>query len=299
VAVVAALTARTVAPANAGAVDLRQTPLLGLVQESLHPLPIERRMQDSAFDLPRYLAVLPLFKDMAPDAIERIAAGSRLRRLGRGEAVFHVDEPCVEFYVTVYGQIKLFALSSGGQEKVFELLGPGMTFAEAPMFVGGVHRVNAEALADTLLLAVGKQPLLDEIGRDPALAVRMLSSLSRRLHRLTDDVEAYALHSGLRRVVDYLLGELPSCACGAGTVELPTAKATIALRLSLTPEYFSRVLHQLEAAGLLRIDRREIRIASPECLRAFSSLGPDTPPPVCPHGQCAHWAKQHTAMAAG
>jgi CRP-like cAMP-binding protein len=255
-------------------------------------------MQESAFDLPRYLAALPLFKDMASDAIARIAAGSRLRRLARTDPVFHVGEPCVEFCVTVYGQIKLFALSSGGQEKVFELVGPGMTFAEAPMFVGGVHRVNAEALADTLLLAVSRQAVLDEIGRDPALAVRMLSGLSRRLHRLMDDVEAYALHSGLQRVVDYLLDELTTCSCSANTVALPTSKATIALRLSLTPEYFSRVLHQLEAAGLVRIDKREISIDNPDCLRAFSSLAPDAPPPVCPRGQCAHWKKQRATTAA-
>jgi len=246
-------------------------------------------MQDSAFDLPRYLAALPLFKDMAPDALQRIAAGCRLRRLERGDMVFRVGEPCSEFCVTVYGQIKLFALSDSGQEKVFELVGPGMSFAEAPMFVGGAHRVNAQALADTLLLAVGKQAVLDEIARDTALAVRMLGGLSRRLHRLTDDVEAYALHSGLRRVVDYLLGELKGCACSPNTLALPASKATIALRLSLTPEYFSRVLHQLEAARLIRIDKREISIPSPQCLRAFSSLGPDAPAPVCPHGQCAHW----------
>ena len=39
--------------------------------------------------------------------------------------------------------------------------------------------------------------------------------------------------------------------CGSGeviTVSLPVSKATIASRLSLTPEYFSRVLHELEAA---------------------------------------------------
>ncbi|HEU5295068.1 MAG TPA: Crp/Fnr family transcriptional regulator [Burkholderiaceae bacterium] len=255
-------------------------------------------MQDSTFDLPRYLAALPLFKDTAPDALAHIAAGSRLRRFDRGDMVFRLGEPCVEFYVAVFGQVKLFALSAGGQEKVFELVGPGMTFAEAPMFVGGMHRVNGQALADTLLLAVGKPVVLDEIVRDPALALRMLSGLSRRLHRLMDDVEAYALHSGLRRVADFLLRGLDRSAPGPHTLALPASKATIALRLSLTPEYFSRVLHQLEDAGLIRIDKRSITIPSPECLRAFSSLGSDgAAAPVCPNGQCAHYMATQRATA--
>ena len=256
-------------------------------------------MQDSAFDLPRYLAALPLFKDMAADALQRVAAGSRLRRFERGAMVFHVGEPCTEFYVTVYGQIKLFALSAAGQEKVFELVGPGMSCAEAPMFVGGTHRANGQALADTLLLAVSKPTVLDEIARDPALAVRMLGGLSRRLHRLLDDVEAYALHSGLRRVADFLLRGLDRNAPGPYTVALPASKATIALRLSLTPEYFSRVLHQLEDAGLIQIDKRSITIPSAECLRAFSTLEPDDPAPVCPNGQCVlHRAAQRVSAGA-
>lgn len=246
---------------------------------------LEQRLQDCAFDLPRYLAALPLFKEMKPDQLQRLAEGSRLRRFTRGDMVFRVGEPCVEFYVAVFGQVKLFALSAAGQEKVFELVGPGMSFAEAPMFVGDTHRVNGQALADTLLLAISKQAALTEIAHDPNFALRMLASLSRRQHRLMDDVEAYALHTGLRRVVDYLLRELEGNGPTSTTVSLPTSKATVALRLSLTPEYFSRVLHQLEAVGLIRIDKRSIRIHSPQCLRAFAELENDAPL-ACPRAVC-------------
>lgn len=55
------------------------------------------------------------------------------------------------------------------------------------------------------------------------------------------------------------------------TVSLPASKATIASRLSLTPEYFSRVLHELEAQGLLQIDKREIRILDVQRLGDFGS----------------------------
>ena len=47
---------------------------------------------------------------------------------------------------------------------------------------------------------------------------------------------------------------------GVVTVALPVSKAIIASRLSLTPEYFSRVLHQLESEGLIEIKRCEIRL---------------------------------------
>jgi CRP-like cAMP-binding protein len=221
------------------------------------------------FDLPRYLSILPLFNDMQPSELQRLADGSQLRRLARGDNVFHVGQPCEEFHVTVVGQVKLFALSPAGQEKVIELIGPGNSFAEAFMFIGKPYMVNAQALTDTLLLSVGKKAVLEEIALDPRFALRMLAGISRRLHGLVRDVQGYALHSGLQRVIGYLLRDQGEHDSNSITVSLPVSKGTIASRLSLTPEYFSRVLHELEASGLIEIDKREIRIPDTRRLAAY------------------------------
>jgi CRP-like cAMP-binding protein len=218
-------------------------------------------LDPNRFDLPRYLAVLPLFQDMTAADLEQLAQGCRLRRLGRGDPVFRVGEPCEEFHVTVTGQVKLFALSPAGQEKVIELIGPGQSFAEALMFTGRPYIINAQSLTDSLLLSVGKAEVVRGIENDPRFAMRMLAGISRRLHGLVHDVQAYALHSGMQRVIGYLLRDVSESADEAAlTVSLPVSKATIASRLSLTPEYFSRVLHELESEGLIEIDRRDIRI---------------------------------------
>ncbi len=229
-------------------------------------------MEARTFDLPRYLSVLPLFTDLNRPELERLALGCQLRRLTRGETIFRVGEPCEEFHVTVTGQVKLFAISPAGQEKVIELVGPGNSFAEALMFTGKPYIVNAQALTDTLLLTVKKEAVVGEIERDPRFAMRMLAGISRRLHGLVHDVEAYALHSGMQRVIGYLLRDQAVEDCATGevvTVSLPVSKATIASRLSLTPEYFSRVLHELEAAGLVRIDKRDVHILDPKRLAAY------------------------------
>ena len=216
-----------------------------------------------AFDLPRYLAVLPLFSDLSRPELERLAQGCHLRRLVRGETLFRVGQPCEEFHVTVTGQVKLFAVSPAGQEKVIELLGPGTSFAEALMFTGQPYIINAQALTDSLVLSVGKQAVVQEIEQDARFAMRMLAGISRRLHGLVHDVQAYALHSGMQRVIGYLLRDQTAEDCVSGeviTVSLPVSKAVIASRLSLTPEYFSRVLHELEDAKLIEVDKRDIHI---------------------------------------
>ncbi len=229
-------------------------------------------MDTISFDLPRYLSLLPLFTEMNACELQRMSDGSQLRRLGRGDTVFRVGQPCEEFHVAVTGQVKLYAVSPSGQEKVIQLVGPGGSFAEALMFTGRPYIISAQALTDTLLLTVSKQAVLDEIGRDPRFALRMLAGISRRLHELVNDVEAYALHSGMQRVIGYLLRDqvgVDGTADAAVTVSLPVSKATVASRLSVTPEYFSRVLHELKSAGLIEIDKRDIRIPDSKRLAAY------------------------------
>ena len=214
------------------------------------------------FNIPRFLAVLPLFHDLSAAELERVAKGCQVQRLNRGDIVFRYGQPCEEFHVVVSGQIKLFAISAAGQEKVIELVGPGTSFAEALMFTSKPYILNAQALASTLLLTVSKQSMLDEIVRDPRFSLRMLAGISRRLHGLVHDIESGALHSGMQRVIGDLLGEHPfgGAVGDVPTVSLPVSKATVASRLSLTPEYFSKVLHELEEEKLIEIDKREIRI---------------------------------------
>ncbi len=224
------------------------------------------------FNIPRYMSTLPLFSNMQQEELERLASGATLRRLERGKTIFRAGEPCTEFHVVVLGQVKLFAISPTGVEKVIELCGPSGSFAEAVMFMGAPYVVSAQTLTDVLLLTIDKATVLREVEDNSTFALRMLAGLSRRLHGLIKDVEGYALHSGVQRVIGYLLSDGQddnSSVSGAITVSLPVSKAAIASRLSLTPEYFSRVLNELETAGLIRVDKRDIHIVDTERLAGY------------------------------
>jgi CRP-like cAMP-binding protein len=224
------------------------------------------------FDIPRYLATLPLFSQLDRGELERLATGCTLRRFERGKLVFRQGDPCHHCHVVITGQIKLFVLSATGTEKIVELCGPDHSFAEAIMFIGRPYVVSAQTLSETLLLSIEKQTVLDEITSNSSFALRMLAGLSWRLHSLIKDVEGYALHSGVQRVIGYLLGDRVNeneVASESITVTLPVSKASIASRLSLTPEYFSRVLNELETGGLIQVDKRNIHIPDTARLAAY------------------------------
>lgn len=208
---------------------------------------------------------------MSPEELDRIAAGTREIHAARGTVLFRRGDPCEGFHLVVYGQVKLAFTSPSGAEKVVEIMGPGQSFGEAVMFTERPYVVYAQTLADSMLLHVAKPVVFAEIERDPEFARKMIAGLSRRLHSLVSDLESYTLHSGTQRVIGYLLRAETDGGSREGpvSVALPTSKNVIASRLNLTPEHFSRILHDLTEAGLIRVEGRSISILDIERLRTF------------------------------
>ena len=222
-----------------------------------------------AINIEALLARVALFSSLSPEEIARIARGTREIHALKNDVLFHKGDLPTGFHLIAYGQIKLGFTSSQGSEKVIDILGPGQTFGEAVMFMDKPYPVFAQALSDAQLLHISKQAMLDELARDPLFSRKMIASLSVRLHHLITDVESYSLHSGRQRIIGYLLRESPESDARALTVTLPTSKGTIASRLNLTQEHFSRILHELSEAGLIVVEGRKISIPDVEKLRGY------------------------------
>jgi CRP/FNR family transcriptional regulator, dissimilatory nitrate respiration regulator len=216
-----------------------------------------------------FLANQPMFSAMSAAELDRVAAATVTVNLQKGASLFECGDPCTGFHILVYGQVKLGFTSPQGVEKVIEIIRPGQSFGEALMFLDQPYIVFAQALSDSLLLHVAKHAVLEELARDPGFARHMLSGLSRRLHGLVRDVEAYTLRSGQERVIGYLLADAAAIAGNGGPVEvhLTPGKSVIASRLNMTPEHFSRILHELGACGLIEMSGPVVRIPDLERLR--------------------------------
>ena len=224
-------------------------------------------MLQTKIDRREFLKRLPLFAEFTAEELTVLAAATQELHVARGTPIFRRGDPCNGFHIILYGQVKLGFLSATGDEKIVEIIGQGSSFGEALMFMEKPYIVGATALADSMLLHVGKTAVFAELAHNSAFARRMLAGMSRRLHGLMKDVESYSLRSGSQRIVGYLLKDEPA---GDGAqVTLTVSKKLLASRLNLTPEYFSRVLHDLSALGMIEVKGRDITIVDIERLRAY------------------------------
>jgi CRP/FNR family transcriptional regulator len=219
--------------------------------------------------LPEVLRKAPLFANLPPDDLRRVADIALARRYEKKAFIFREGERADGFFVVAEGRVKVFKLSPDGKEQVLHLVGPGQSFAEATIFEGGTYPAHAEALSSCDLVFLPKRPFTDLLEKNPRIALRMMASLSKWIKRMADLVESISLRDVETRLVRYLSEELGTrgVPVGDGTViELDVGKNVLASRLGTVPETFSRTLKKLQEEGKIRVKGKQIRIMNADAL---------------------------------
>lgn len=218
----------------------------------------------------RVLQSLPLFRELDEGVIVRLARGAVEASLPAGSVVFRLGDTPSAFYLVVDGRVKLSLHTERGDEKVIELVGRGENFGTAALLLGERYTLTAETIADSLLLSLDRNTVLDEVERNAEFACSMLREMCQRLQLRTRDFENCMLLNGAQRVTNFLLDQIPDGAREKTVaITLPAKKGVIASRLNLTHEHFSRILHEIQAAGLIEVRGREIRMFDVGRLRTY------------------------------
>lgn len=234
-------------------------------------------------DIKAVLAHLPLFAGLKSEEIARLAAGTTRHRLSGGETLFSQGEPSTGFHAVVHGRIALVARSPQGRERVTAIIDAGRSFGEAIMFLEKPYIVSAKALGDAMVLHIAKKTVFSELERNPGFGQRVIAALSSKLHATVRELDMYALGSGGRRFVAWLLRAVPPGQHGAAIVALPAAKRAIASQLNLSAEHLSRILRELAFEGLIEVQGRKVAI--PDVARLRDWLDKDSTRQAPPSGR--------------
>jgi CRP-like cAMP-binding protein len=221
--------------------------------------------------MPVDIRALPLFASLDDAQLAQILATSHSRDLRDGQGLFQAGDPADRFFVVIHGQIKLFRLSLEGNEKIIDMIQPGNSFAEALMFLEQpAYPVSAAALGETRIMSFENRRFLDILSRSVATCFRVMGTMSQRLRGLIKEIDELTLQSATSRVAGMLARHMERE--GAATFSLQAPKGVLASRLSVKPETFSRILHQLVDEGIIRVRGSQIEVLRPQRLRALSNL---------------------------
>ncbi|MBW7861341.1 MAG: Crp/Fnr family transcriptional regulator [Rhodocyclaceae bacterium] len=211
------------------------------------------------------------FDGLRAEAIEMLARGARMRRLGSSEIIVHRGDRPSGMFLVVEGEVKLFLISSAGAERIVRLAAQGDTFCEEGAFGNKPQSLAAQATRDSVVVFIPQRALQEAMDANPAIARALLARLSDRIFDLVTDIEQCEQRSGAQRVAHYLVKHA-SRASDAIEVRLSSKKQTIASQLNMTPESFSRVLNRLTREGfILPRGRRAIMLTDLNGLQSLAA----------------------------
>lgn len=206
------------------------------------------------------------------DALGRL--GLPAREFPRGAHLFRTGDNPKSVYLVQSGSLKLYVLSSNGSEQIigFRFAGDilGMEALEAPGY--GCSALVLEAAR----IQVVPHDLLEEIwSNDPALQRELLGHIGRRVAEL----EEHALMLGGMDAAERLavfLTRLSARLHGEDAAQreicLSMSRYDIGSYLGIALETVSRLLGQFENKGLIRVERRRVRIVDRDRLCALAGL---------------------------
>jgi CRP-like cAMP-binding protein len=213
------------------------------------------------------IAGLPMFRGTPRARLAELAAQARVASVPRNTAPVRAGEALPGLVVALRGMLKVALPHSG---RVIALLGPGESFGEASIALGGAPRLEVVALVESTVALLPREALLVLLRGDARLALRFARTLASQVLSLVEALEASASRHGAQRLAAYL-DSLARPGGGACSVKLPASKTVIASLLGMKKETLSRLLHELSARQLIRVSGREIGILD------RAGLAPTTP----------------------
>ena len=202
-----------------------------------------------------------LFARLSEGEMRTLCACVGKRHFGRGETLFSEGDQCHGLFVVATGRIRIFKLSVSGREQVLAVEGPGSSFAELPVFDGGVYPASASALEDAEVLFISRKDFQNYCREYPEVALKVLAVVGSRLRRLVAIIEDLSFTTVRHRLISLLV----RLAQGSGTatkqgvrLELTATHQDLAAELGTVRELVSRNLSRLQAEGFLEVDGRTI-----------------------------------------
>ncbi len=199
-----------------------------------------------------------LFGKLPAAAFHEVCGLAIFRRLDGGDILFHQGDVADRFYLLIDGQMKLTRVLPEGHEKLVEVIHAGQSFAEALLFSGAPnYPVSASALKGSSLVSIDGSHYRRILEEQPKICLDLLATFSIRLHQRLNEIDTLTLANASRRVVRFLCQEQEAC---NGPIQLNVPKRLIASQLGIQPETFARILHRMIDAGVIAMERRNIRI---------------------------------------
>jgi CRP-like cAMP-binding protein len=217
----------------------------------------------------------PLLEGVPEPDVQRVISIARRRRFGRGEVVFHQDDPADTLHLVAKGRFAVRVSTQLGDTAILRVMGPGEMFGELSLLGDEESRRSATvaALEPGETLSV-HQLDFDRLRRThPETANVMIAILAGQVQRLSRHLlEALYVSADkrvLRRLVELAeIYGIEEDGTQTEPVVVPLTQDDLAGLAGTSRATVNRVLREQEERGSLKLGRGRTTISDVKALAA-------------------------------
>jgi len=206
---------------------------------------------------------IPYFSGLGAIELDGIRKVIFEKTFERGEMMLIEGESAEALYFVASGVVRVFKTSIEGKEQILNLVRPGDSFNDVPVFDSEPNPASAQAVGPVVLYGIRRSDVGAMLRDHPQVALNVIKVLAGRVRHLVSLVEDLSFRHVIGRVAKILLEH-----AGDGSVPLPRlTQQEMAAMAGTAREVVGRSLKALEEEGAIRLDRHRIVITDKEALR--------------------------------
>lgn len=210
-----------------------------------------------------------LLDDLPDGERRRVARLFSTAEYQAGHIFFAPDDPADQVYVLRQGRVRLYKLSPEGRALTLMVLEPPALFGDMALADASQHDSFAEAMSDSTVGTLGREALQGVLRANPALALRLVGVMSRRLRAMERKLADIAFKSVPQRLAGVLLSlvdDRETAQDGAPSV-LRYTHQQLAEMIGSYRETVTKAIGEFREAGLIRVEEDAISLTDVPRLR--------------------------------
>ena len=215
------------------------------------------------------LEEMPILSSLSQSDWEKVKHLFIEKHFGKDEYIFFEGDPSSWIGVVLEGRVKMIKHSENGKDVVLDLIAPGEMLGEMAAFNGEPYPATAQAMEPTVVAIIHQDDYLRLLKQYPALALRMIEELGRRLREAQETIKSMAVERVERRIARILLKLAATTGLSSEegiVIEMPLTRQDIAEMAGTTVETAIRTMSKFRKKGLVQTKRGRVVILDPHQL---------------------------------
>ena len=204
---------------------------------------------------PVVLKSVPLFSAFTEQQLVTLLNYVQHRSYPRNVFVIQAGDETDSLYVILAGKVKVLIPDDQGREVILSVMGPHDFFGEMGILDDQPRAASVSTLEPCEMLRLSKAGFINCLKENADVAMLVIRNLVKRLREADRKIESLALIDVSGRVVR-LLVDMAQEVDGKLVVPRTPPKQEIARMIGASREMVSRVIKELQAKGLIRVERR-------------------------------------------